>query len=195
MHLNDLENESSKTDETGQTGAREGGDLTSTGSGDGGTGRGNTRSSVRNSVRNTAASVDGATTDGGGGGNIVAGGGGRNDSGEGDARDRGDTTGVASNHGGSDHRASDGARAVSDGEGGGLGDGVGLAAVSDLGRPRAVGGVNVNDLGGDGDVGTPGSSASSGSENSGDGELHFVDWSGWFLKKLKKASWSIRYLV
>jgi hypothetical protein len=40
----------------------------------------------------------------------------------------------------------DGARAVGDGEGGGLGDGVGLAVVHESGRLRAVGGQSSDDL-------------------------------------------------
>ena len=41
----------------------------------------------------------------------------------------------------------DGARAVGDGEGGGLGDGVGLAVVDQSGGLRAVGGQSSDDLG------------------------------------------------
>lgn len=79
---------------------------------------------------------------------------------------------VADNSGGGHDGLGDGARAVSDGQGGGLSDGVGLAAVGDLGRARAVGGVDIDNLGGDGDVGV-GSGASGGGNDSSDRELHF----------------------
>ena len=49
-------------------------------------------------------------------------------------------------------RLSDGARAVSDSQGGGLGDGVSLVANNDSGGARAVGGVDIDNLGGVDDV-------------------------------------------
>lgn len=57
-----------------------------------------------------------------------------------------------------------------------LSDGVGLAAVGDLGSEGAVGGVGVNDLGHNGDVArrnVDGGDANGG-ENDSSGELHFV---------------------
>lgn len=84
---------------------------------------------------------------------------------------------VADNSGGGQDGLGDGARAVSDGQGGGLSDGVGLVAVNDLSRTGAVGGVSSNDLGGVGDVLGVGSDAGSESESSN--ELH-VDGFGGF---------------
>ena len=73
----------------------------------------------------------------------------------------------------------DGARAVLNGQGGGLGDRVGLASQGELGSVRAVGGVGVNDLGGDGDVLGPGGVDTSNSgEDDSSSELHFVGWGG-----------------
>jgi len=80
---------------------------------------------------------------------------------------------VADDGGGGGDRLGDGARAVSDGQGGGLSDGVGLGAVGDLSRTRAVGGVDIDNLGDDGSV-LVGADGSSGGNNGGDGELHFV---------------------
>lgn len=68
----------------------------------------------------------------------------------------------------------DSARAVGDGKGGRLSDGVGGATVGDLSRSRAVGGQGGDDLGGVGDVG-PGVRTSGGSEDGSSGELHFAD--------------------
>lgn len=79
---------------------------------------------------------------------------------------------MANDSGGGDDGLGDGARAVSDGEGGGLSDSVGLVAVDDLSRTGAVGGVGSDDLGGVGNVLGVGSDASSESESSS--ELHFV---------------------
>lgn len=81
---------------------------------------------------------------------------------------------VADNSGGGEDRLGDGARAVSDGQGGGLSDGVGLVAVNDLSGTGAVGGVSSNDLGGVGNVLGVGGNASSESESSS--ELHFEGW-------------------
>lgn len=81
---------------------------------------------------------------------------------------------MASDLGGGEDGLGDGARAVGDGQGGLLGDGVGLGAVDDLGGTRAV----VLDLvGGDGGVGhvtvvSGGSDADGGDGKGGDGELH-----------------------
>ena len=79
---------------------------------------------------------------------------------------------VADNSGGGEDGLGDGARAVSDGQGGGLSDGVGLAAVGDLSGTGAVGGVDVDNLGGVGDVAASRDSGGSGQDNSS-GELHF----------------------
>ena len=95
---------------------------------------------------------------------------------------------MADNRAGGDDRLGDGARAVSDGESGGLSDGPGLGAVGDLSRTRAVGGVDVNDLGGDSDVAV-GSGASGGGKDSGDSELHCGGI------KLKLEELRIRYVV
>jgi hypothetical protein len=80
---------------------------------------------------------------------------------------------VADNRRGDSDRAGDGARAIRDGQSGGRGDGVGLGAVGDLSSLGAVGGVDINDLGGDGNVGV-GSGTSGDGENGSDGELHIV---------------------
>ncbi|MCQ9255619.1 hypothetical protein NQ103_09160 [Vibrio parahaemolyticus] len=76
-------------------------------------------------------------------------------------------------------RLGEGARAVGDGEGGGLGDGVSLVVDNDGGGSRAVGGVGSDDLGGPdnlaanggGGVLVSGSKADEGS--GGNEELHF----------------------
>lgn len=81
---------------------------------------------------------------------------------------------MADNSGGGENGLGDGARAVSDGQGGGLSDGVGLVTVDDLSGTGAVGGVSSNDLGGVGDVLGVGGNASSESESSS--ELHFDGW-------------------
>jgi len=66
----------------------------------------------------------------------------------------------------------DGARAV-EGQGGGLGDGVGLVGVGDDSRLWAVGDVGRDNLGGVGHVAVS-NGASGGSDKEGDdGELHF----------------------
>lgn len=85
---------------------------------------------------------------------------------------------MADNSGGHDDGLGDGARAVSDGQGGGLSDGVSLVAVDDLSRTGAVGGVSSNDLGGVGDVLGVGSDAGSESESSN--ELHVDGFGGVF---------------
>lgn len=87
---------------------------------------------------------------------------------------------VADDSGGGDDRLGDSARAVSDGEGGGLGNSVSLVAVDDLSGTGAVGGVGSDDLGGVGNVLGVGSDASSESESSS--ELHFVDLFGVGIK-------------
>jgi len=69
------------------------------------------------------------------------------------------------------------ARAVGDGQGGGLGDGVGLAVVGDLSRGRAdrgVGGHNLRDIGrGSGGVAVTSGSAGDEGSSSSDSEAHF----------------------
>lgn len=70
-----------------------------------------------------------------------------------------------------DLRLGDGARALGDGQSGGLGDGVSLVTVDNLGGRRAVGGVGSDNLGG---VDDSGRSTGSESGRGGDGgELHF----------------------
>jgi len=81
---------------------------------------------------------------------------------------------VADDRRGGGDRLGDGARAVSDGQGGGLSDGVGHGAVGDLSRTRAVGGVDIDNLGDDGSTVLVGADSSSGGNDGGDGELHFV---------------------
>lgn len=103
---------------------------------------------------------------------------------------------VADNGGGGDDGPGDGARAVGDGQGCGLGDssvscrplprlvasswsylghGVDLVAVGDMRGARAVGGVGGHDLGHDSGVGAiVGGRANSGGEDGGSGELHLV---------------------
>lgn len=78
----------------------------------------------------------------------------------------------------------DGARAVGDGEGGGLGDSVGLAVVGDLGGSRAVGSELSNDLSHVGSVGVGLSNGSEASGSSSDDETHVdgVDWCCWWEK-------------
>lgn len=65
--------------------------------------------------------------------------------------------------------------AVGDGEGGGLGDGVGLVVVGQGGGLRAVGGVVDDDLGDPGDVAVGSDGGHEGSGDGGDGELHLED--------------------
>jgi hypothetical protein len=165
--------ESSETDDGGETGTGEGGDLASTGSGDllggasgrSGTGAGRVRTLT--TVGGLASRVDGDH------GRVVA------------LAGVAGLTGVASrlarlravvadNSGGGEDGLGDGARAVSDGQGGGLSDGVGLVAVDDLSGTGAVGGVSSNDLSGVGNVLGVGSNA--GSESEGSSELHFDGW-------------------
>lgn len=80
-------------------------------------------------------------------------------------------------------RVSESARAVGDGQGGGLGDGVGLVTVGEGGRTGAVGGESLNDLGG-GDSGTVAAvrdSLDSGSHEGADSDetsSHFDCWLG-----------------
>jgi len=137
--LVDLENESGQTDDTGQTSAREGGGLASTGS------------------RHRVASRSDTASGSGNGGVGV------------------DATGVADNHRSGGDGPGDSARAVSDGQGGGSCDSVGLGAVGDFSRPRAVGGVHVDDLGGDGDIATIDVGVdANGSSDKSNSVLHFV---------------------
>lgn len=70
----------------------------------------------------------------------------------------------------------DGARAVGDGEGGGLSDGVGLVVVGQGGGLRAVGGVLGEDLSDVGDVAVGSDGGHEGSGDGGGGELHLEDW-------------------
>lgn len=78
----------------------------------------------------------------------------------------------------------DGARAVGDGEGGGLSDGVGLAVVGDLGGSRAVGGELSDDLSHVGSVGVGLGNGSEASGSSSDDETHVdsVDWCCWWAE-------------
>lgn len=159
--------ESSKTDDGSETGTGESGDLAGTGgrdlrrraSGRGGTGT----DGVLTTVGRLAGRVDGDH------GRVVA-----HTGVVGLARLLASGAVVADNSGGHDDGLGDGARAVSDGQGGGLSDGVSLVAVNDLSGTRAVGGVSGNDLGGVGNVLGVGSDA--GSESEGSSELHFDGW-------------------
>jgi len=103
-------------------------------------------------------------------------------SGVGIDRSRGwDRAGGADNRAGGVDRLADGAGAVGDGQGGGLGDGVGLAVEADLSGSRADGGERSDDLGGVGEIASPGSGRSGGceSQDGGDLELHLDgDWIG-----------------
>lgn len=91
---------------------------------------------------------------------------------------------------GGDDGLGDGARAVGDGEGGGLSHGVGLVAVSDLGGLRAVGDVGLDDLGDNGDglvLVAVGQSTGGRSQDSGsDGVLHLVGIKGVVNSKVWK---------
>jgi len=131
--LNDLQDESGKTEESSQTSARHGDSLSGTCSVDGGW-----------------LGWLGARWSGG---LVVA--------------------SIAVHNGRGIHWPGDGARAVSDGEGGGLGDVVSLAVVDQRRGGRAVSGDGGNDISHVGDVvtGHDGGGASKGSE-SNDG-LHF----------------------
>lgn len=82
---------------------------------------------------------------------------------------------VADNGRGDSDRAGDGARAVSDGQGGGSSDGPGLGAVGDLGGLGAVGDDLVDGLSNVGNV-RVGDSTSGGDGDSSDEELHFVGY-------------------
>lgn len=165
--------ESSESDHTSEAGTGEGSDLAGTGSGDlagGASGRSGTRAGgvvTLTTVSGLASRVNGDH------GRVVA------------LAGVAGLTGVASrlarlravvadNSGGGEDGLGDGARAVSDGQGGGLSDGVGLVAVNDLSGTGAVGGVSSNDLGGVGNVLGVGGNASSESESSS--ELHFEGW-------------------
>lgn len=157
--------ESSKTDDGSKTGTGESGDLAGTGGGDLGrstSGGGSTGTSRRTRLAGLTGRVNGDH------GGVVAVVGGRS------------RAVVADDSGGGDDGLGDSARAVSDGEGGGLGDSVGLVAVDDLSGTGAVGGVGSDDLGGVADVLGVGSDASSESESSS--ELHFVGWFGVGIK-------------
>jgi hypothetical protein len=161
--------ESSKTDDGSETGTGESGDLAGTGGGDLGrstSGGGSTGTSRRARLAGLTSRVNG---DKGGVAAVVGG--------------RSGAV-VADDSGGGDDGLGDSARAVSDGEGGGLGDSVGLVAVDDLSGTGAVGGVGSDDLGGVGDVLGVGSDASSESESSS--ELHFVGWFGVGIKLTRK---------
>ena len=79
--------------------------------------------------------------------------------------------GVADDRRDNRHGLGDRARAVGDGQGGSLGDGVGLAAVGDLGRLRAESGDGGDDLGSVRHI-APGVCASCGSKDGEDGGLH-----------------------
>lgn len=127
-------------------------------------------------------------------------GGGERDGGLGNTRNVGDggvlvgRAVVADDSAGGDHGLGDGARAVGDGQSGGLGDRVGLGTLGDLGGLRAVGDVDVNDLGDDGAVvvSTSHGASGGGGDDSSDGVLHLVgvgritrklgiSWFGWLF--------------
>lgn len=160
--------ESSESDHTSETGTGEGSDLAGTGSGDlagGASGRSGTRAGgvvTLTTVSGLTSRVNGDH------GRVVALGGVAGLAG------LASRAVVADNSGGGDDGLGDGARAVSDGQGSGLSDGVGLVAVNDLSGTGAVGGVSSNDLGGVGNVLGVGGNASSESESSS--ELHFDGW-------------------
>lgn len=146
----DLQDESGKTDDTGKAGAGEDGSL-----GGRALRRGDLRGLLSRRRRRGRLDLRGL----GGLGVLLL--------------RRGGDTGVAHNLGGGLDGLGDGARAVGDGDGAGLGDGVGLVTVGDLGGLRAVGGVLVNDLGDDSDVASVAGGGASGSgEDSSDSELH-----------------------
>ena len=179
--------ESSESDHTSEAGTGEGSDLAGTGSGDlagGASGRSGTRAGgvvTLTTVSGLASRVDGDH------GRVVALAGVASRLARLRAGDRvrvmfirldiyfqNNLPVVADNGGGGEDGLGDGARAVSDGQGGGLSDGVGLVAVNDLSGTGAVGGVSSNDLGGVGNVLGVGGNASSESESSS--ELHFEGW-------------------
>lgn len=157
--------EGSESQDTSKASARDGHGLGSTRS----RGRGDGGGSSRAGGLSRGGSVDGAAAGGvdNHGGVLV----GRNNRGN---AGRLRSAGVADNGAGGGHRLGDGARAVSDGQGGGLSDSVGGAAVGDLGRAGAVGDVGLDDLSDNGDValGVVSRGASGGSESDGSGELH-----------------------
>jgi hypothetical protein len=153
-----LQDESSETDDTGEASAREGHGLASTGR------RGRSGGLLGGRDDTTGWGRSGDLGGGlGRGRNLDAG---RRSLAAGRGR-----SGAVS---GGDHRLGDGARAVGDGQGGGLGDGVGLGAVDDLGGTRAVGHDLVDGGGGVGHVAVvaSGSDADGGDGKGGDGELH-----------------------
>lgn len=158
--------ESSKTDDGSKTGTGESGNLAGTGGRDLGRSTGTSRRARLAALTTVAGLTSRVNGDHGG---VVAVVGGRRSGAV-----------VANDSGGGDDGLGDGARAVSDGEGGGLSDGVGLVAVDDLSRTGAVGGVGSDDLGGVGNVLGVGSDASSESESSS--ELHFVGLFGVGIK-------------
>jgi hypothetical protein len=163
--------ESSESDHTSEASTGEGSDLAGTGSGDlagGASGRSGTRASGVVTLTTVSGLTGLASRVNGDHGRVVALGGVA-----GLARLTSRAV-VADNSGGGDDGLGDGARAVSDGQGGGLSDGVGLVAVNDLSGTGAVGGVSSNDLGGVGNVLGVGGNASSESESSS--ELHFDGW-------------------
>lgn len=174
--------ESSKTDDGSKTGTGESGNLAGTGGG-GSTG---TSRRARLAALTTVAGLTSRVN--GDDGGVVAVVGGRRSGAETlsvfltrpRTSDIDNLPVVANDSGGGDDGLGDGARAVSDGEGGGLSDSVGLVAVDDLSRTGAVGGVGSDDLGGVGNVLGVGSDASSESESSS--ELHFVGLFGVGIK-------------
>lgn len=183
--------ESSKTDDGSKTGTGESGNLAGTGGGDLGrstSGGGSTGTSRRARLA-ALTTVAGLTSRvNGDHGGVVAVVGGRRSGAETlsvflarlRTSDIYNLPVVANDSGGGDDGLGDGARAVSDGEGGGLGDSVSLVAVDDLSRTGAVGSVGSDDLGGVGNVLGVGSDASSESESSS--ELHFVGLFGVGIK-------------
>lgn len=146
-----LQDESSKTDDTSKAG---GGELASTGSGDG---------------LRLVGSGGGVATGGGRGRDNL---GGLNDRGRSGVSLLGAV--VADLVGLGLDGLLDGARAVGDGDDAGAGDGDGLVTVNDLGGSRAVGGVALDDLGDDNGtvLAVGGSARDGGEEGSGDRVLH-----------------------
>jgi len=151
-----LQKVGSKAEETSQAGARHGNGIAGTGDGAWGWGAGG-----------VSGDADGAN-----------GGGGRDDRCGGVVEHWGG--GWGSRAGAADHGAgdidwlADGARAVGDGQGGGLGDSVGLAVVAELSGHWAHGGQSRNHLGGVGNIASRIGGGDSGGEgqDGGDLELH-----------------------
>jgi hypothetical protein len=143
-----LEDESGEAEETSEASARKSSGLASAGGGDGALGSGG----------------EGASRLPRRGGGVDLGGPG--------GLGRGNVAGVADDLGDNGHRLGDRARAVGDGESGSLSDGIGGAAVGDLGGRGAEGGDSRDDLSGVGHV-APGVGASNGSKNGSERELHF----------------------